>query len=160
MFNTNEFLLCKEILELFAVIKGLLLETHLFPSNEEMDVNRLQEFLLGVVSRNQGDMRRQTPMDFEERANLMESRTSAYCQLIKIIQVSNSIIGTNPASRQQFQSDLQTRLEPIYAKINEIRHTVQQGQYYIENITISLHLQNHKFNLQMRKSTKNTSLHC
>ena len=32
----------------------------------------------------------------------------------------NSIISTNPASTHQFQSDLQARLEPIYAKINEI----------------------------------------
>ena len=30
------------------------------------------------------------------------------------------IESTNPACAQQFQSDLQIRLEPIYAKINEI----------------------------------------
>ena len=119
-FNTNEFLLCKETLEHFAVIKGPALETNLFASNEEMDLNRLHEFPSGVVSRKQTDTRRQMPMDFEERRNLMESRTSTYCSMIKTIQVFNSIISTNPANAQQFQSDLQTRLESIYAKINEI----------------------------------------
>ena len=36
-FNTNEFLLFKETLELFTVIKGLILETSLFASNEEIE---------------------------------------------------------------------------------------------------------------------------
>ena len=107
-FNTNEFLLCKETLELFAVVKGLALETNLFASNEEMDLDRLHDFLSEVVSRKQANTARQAPMDFEERTNLMESRTSTYCELIKIVQVFNSIISTNPASAQQFRSDLQT----------------------------------------------------
>ena len=114
------FLLCKETLELFGVIKGLTLETHLFTSNEEMDLNRLHEILSGVISRKQDDTRRQIPMNFEERTNLMESRTSAYCSLIQTIQVFNGIISSNPASAQQFQSDLQKGLQPIYAKINDI----------------------------------------
>ena len=101
VFNTNKFLLCKETL--FTVIKGLALETNLFVSNEEMDLNRLHEFLSGVVSRKQDDTRRQTLMDFEERMNLMESRTSTYCNLIKTMQVFISIISTNSASAQQLQ---------------------------------------------------------
>ena len=120
MFDSNEFLLCKETLELFTVIKGVILEMNFLPNNEEMDQNRLHEFLSGVVSRKQKETRRQMPMNFEERTNFMESRTSTYGHLIKTIQVFNSIISTNPASPQQFQSDLQIRLEPIYAKINEI----------------------------------------
>ena len=107
-FNTNNFLLCKETLELFAVVKGLTLETNLFASNEEMDLDRLHDFLSEVVSRKQANTARQAPMDFKERTNLMESRTSAYCKLIKIVQVFNSIIITNLTSVQQFRSDLQT----------------------------------------------------
>ena len=91
VFDSNEFLLCKETLELFTVIKGVILEMNFFASNEEMDQNRLHEFLSGVVSRKQNDTRRQMPMNFEERTNLMESRTSAYGDLIKTIQVFNSI---------------------------------------------------------------------
>ena len=85
-----------------------------------MDLNRLLEFLSDVVSRKQDDMRRQTPMDFEERGNLMENRTSAYCNFIKTIQVFNSIISTNPANAQQFPIDLQKELEPLYTQINDI----------------------------------------
>ena len=107
-FDTNEFLLCKETLELFTVVKGLTLETNLFASNEEMDLNRLHKFLLEVVSRKQANTTRQAPMDFKERTNLMENRTSTYCKLIKTVQVFNSIISTNAASAQQFRSDLQT----------------------------------------------------
>ena len=59
-------------------------------------------------------------MDFEERSNLMESRTSAYNNLIKTIEVFNSIIITNPANTQQIQHDLQARLEPMYTKFNKI----------------------------------------
>ena len=77
-FDTNEFLLCKETLDLFAVVKGLALETNLFASNEEMDLNRLHKFLLEVVSRKQANMIRQAPVNFEERTNLMENRTSTY----------------------------------------------------------------------------------
>ena len=124
------FLLCKETLELFGVIKGLTLETHLFTSNEEMDLNRLHEILSGVVSRKQDDTRRQIPMNFEERTNLMESRTSVYCSLIQTIQVFNSIISSNPASAQQFQSDLQKRLQPIYAKINDRQRTKNTSLCY------------------------------
>ena len=50
----------------------------------------------------------------------MDSRTSTYCDLIKTIQVFNSIISTNPAHAQQFQTDFQKRLEFIYTKINKI----------------------------------------
>ena len=71
-FNTNKFLLCKETLELFTVVKGLTLETNLFASNEEMDLDRLHDFLSEVVSRKQANTARQAPMDFEERTNLME----------------------------------------------------------------------------------------
>ena len=65
-------------------------------------------------------MARQAPMDFKERTNLVESRTSTYCKLIKIVQVFNSIINTNPASVQQFRSDLQTQIGPLYTKLNDI----------------------------------------
>ena len=65
-------------------------------------------------------MGRQVPMDFEERTNLMESRTGAYCELIKTVHVFSSIISKNPASAQQFKSDLQARVGPLYAKINNI----------------------------------------
>ena len=107
-FNTNEFLLCKETLELFTVVKELTLETNLFASNKEMDLDRLHNFLSKVVSRKQANTARQALMDFKERSNLMESRTSTYCKLIKIVQVFNSIISANPASAQQFRSNLQT----------------------------------------------------
>ena len=107
-FNMNKFLLCKETLELFTVVKGLTLETNLFASNEEMDLNRLHDFLSEEVNRKQANTVRQAPMDFKERTNLMENRTSTYCELIKIVQVFNSIISTNPPSVQQFRSDLQT----------------------------------------------------
>ena len=33
------------------------------------DLDRLQEFLSGVISKKQNDMRRQTPMEFKERMN-------------------------------------------------------------------------------------------
>ena len=36
-YDTNEFLLCKETLEIYAVINGLALETDLFTSNEPID---------------------------------------------------------------------------------------------------------------------------
>ena len=107
-FITNEFLLCKETLELFTVVKGLVLETNLFASNKEMDLDKLHDFLSEVVSRKQANMTRKAPMDLKERTNLMENRTSRYCELTKIVQVFNSIISTNPASVQQFRSDLQT----------------------------------------------------
>ena len=73
-----------------------------------MDLNRLHDFLAEVVNRKQANTVRQTPMDFEERTNLMEKRTSTYCKLIKVVQVFNSIISDNPASVQQFRSDIQT----------------------------------------------------
>ena len=106
-FNTNKFPLCKETLAL---------ETNLFATNEEIDLDKLHQFLSGITSNKQNDMRRQAPMDFKKRTNLMESRTSAYCNLIKTIQVFNSIISTNPASAQQFQTDFQRRLGPIYTQ--------------------------------------------
>ena len=92
----------------------------MFTSNEEMDLNRLHEFLSGIVARKQTNIGRQVPMDFEERTNLMESRTSTYCELIKIVQVFNSIISENLANVQQFKSDLQAKVGPLYAKINDI----------------------------------------
>ena len=92
----------------------------MFANNEEMDLNRLHEFLSEVDSRKQGNMIRQAPMDFEERTNLMENRTSTYCELIKTVQVFNSIISTNPGSVQQFRSDLQTQVGLLYTKINDI----------------------------------------
>ena len=89
-------------------------------------------------------------MDFEERTNLVESRTSAYCDLIKqYIQVFNSIISTNPVSAQQFQSDLQTRLEPYTPRSMTLIHNSAKTMQ-IGNNTISHHLQSHNFNLQTR----------
>ena len=85
-----------------------------------MDLNRLHEFLLEVVSRKQVNMIKQAPMDFEERTNLMQNEISTYCELMKTIQVFNSIISANPASAQQFKNDLQARVGPLYTKINNI----------------------------------------
>ena len=107
-FDTNEFLLCKETLGLFAVVEGLTLETNLFASNKEMDLNKPHKFPSEVVSRKQANMARQAPMDFEEKTNLIETRTNTYCELIKTVQVFNGIISTNPASAQQFRNNLQT----------------------------------------------------
>ena len=47
-FDTNEFLLWKETLELFAIIKALTLEVNLFASNEEIYLDRLHKFLSGI----------------------------------------------------------------------------------------------------------------
>ena len=116
----NELLLCKESLEIFAVINGLTLETDLFTSNKPIDLNRLHDFLLDVVSRKQTEPQRQSPMDLEDRTNLIKSRTSAYCDLIKTVQVFNNIISTNPPNVQQYKENLTLQLDPIYTKIREI----------------------------------------
>ena len=82
-FNTNNFLRCKETLELFAFVKGLTLETNLFASNEEMDLDRFHDFLSEVVSRKQANTARQAPMDFKERTNLMEKQNKCILQTDK-----------------------------------------------------------------------------
>ena len=119
-FNTNEFVLCKETLELYTVVNGLAMETNLFVSIEPIDLDQLHDFLTKVVRKRQSEPQRQTPMDFEDRTNLMESRTNAYCDLIKTVQVFNIISSTNPANAQQHRENLVIQLDPIYTKIKEI----------------------------------------
>ena len=58
-YDASEFLLCKETLKIFTVVKGLALETDLFASNEPIDLDRLHKFLSEVVSRKQSEPRRQ-----------------------------------------------------------------------------------------------------
>ena len=115
-------LLCEETLEIYAVVKGLALETDLllFASNEPIELDKLHQFLSEVVSKKQSEPRRQPPMDLDDRTNLIESRTSMYCDLIKTIQVFNSIIKANPSNAQQYQENLAAQLQPIYSKIAKI----------------------------------------
>ena len=80
-----------------------------------MDLNKLHNFLAEVVSKKQAES-----MDLEERMNLIESRTSAYCNLIKTVQVFNNIISTNPPNIQQYKKNLTIQLEPTYTKIRKI----------------------------------------
>ena len=82
-YNTNEFLLCKETLKIYAVINGLALETDLFTRNEPIDLDKLHDYLTEVISRKQTECQRQSSMDLEDRTNLIKSRTSTYCNLIK-----------------------------------------------------------------------------
>ena len=72
------------------------------------------------MSKKETEPQRQSPMDLEDRTNLIESRTSAYCNLIKAVQVFNSIISSNPPNLQQYKGNLTIQLDPIYTKIREI----------------------------------------
>ena len=60
------------------------METDLFASNEPTDLNKLHKYLSDIVSRKCTKPQRQMPMDLMDRTNLIESRTSAYCDLIKL----------------------------------------------------------------------------
>ena len=96
--------------------------TNLFASDESMDLDRLHQFLSETVQNKQqmNELRRQPPMDFEERTVLIESRSSMYCDLIKPIQVFNSMISMDPTNAKQYQENLMKQLELIYTKINSI----------------------------------------
>lgn len=103
-FDTNEFLLCKETFELFAVVEGLAMPTNLFTSDKPMDLDRLHQFLSETVQNNQqlNEPRRHPPMNFKERTALIESRPSTYCILVKTIQVFNNLISTDRTNVKQY----------------------------------------------------------
>ena len=103
-FDTNKFLLCKESLELFTVIKGLAMPTNLFTSNEPIDLDRLHQFLSEVVQNKpkNNTPRQQPPMDFEERTALIVAKSSTYCDLVKTIQVFNSMISIDSTNAKQY----------------------------------------------------------
>ena len=151
-FDTNKFLLCKETLELYAVVNGLAMETNLFTSIKPIDLDQLHDILADIVKKKHAKPQRQTPMDFEDRTNLMESRTNMYCDLIKTVQVFNNIINTNPSNAQQHRENLTIQLDPIYTKIKEMTPSsvkmMQTG-----NTTNYLHSQSHKMDEEINKET-------
>ena len=76
-------------------------------------------------------------MDFEERTVLIESRSSMYCDLVKTIQVFNSMISTDPTNGKQYQENLVKQLELIYTKINSIDTQFSQDYTNREHYKLS-----------------------
>ena len=107
-FDTNKSLLCKETLKMFAVVKGLAMPTNLFASDKPMDLDRQHQFLSETVQNKQqlNEPRRQLSVDFKERTALIEFWSSMYCNLVKTIQVFNSLISMDPTNTEQYRENL------------------------------------------------------
>ena len=56
-FDTNEFLLCKETLELYAVVNGLPMEKNLFMHTKPIELDQLHDFLIEVVRKKHSNLK-------------------------------------------------------------------------------------------------------